>query len=152
MSCCCLPNGKYSPAHHFKSCELSTPPDNLFNLSLLKSWALASSLQVVLENMEEHSAICSQLDENIGEDQGLDAFLTRLANFIEQHAEDVINRRGITEGPLPDDLEDMDILMNCCRAAAALQPDSTTDPAQKCQANSSGFPSPCPVLRCCMHS
>ena len=83
--------------------------------------------------MEEHSAICSQLDENIGEDQGLDAFLTRLANFVEQHAEDVMSRRGITEGPLPDDVEDMDTLMTCCRAAAALQPDSTADPAQKCK-------------------
>ena len=88
--------------------------------------------QVVVENMEEHSAICSQLDESIGDDLGLDAFLTRLASFIEQHAEDVMTRRGITEGPLPDDVEDMDILMNCCRAAAALQPDSTSDPSQKC--------------------
>lgn len=85
--------------------------------------------------MEEHSALCSQLDENIGEDLGLDAFLTRLASFIEQHAEDVMTRRGITEGPLPDDVEDMDILMNCCRAAAALQPDSTTDPSLKCKAS-----------------
>ena len=83
--------------------------------------------------MEEHSAICSQLDESIGDELGLDAFLTRLATFIEQHAEDVMARRGITEGPLPDDVEDMDILMSCCRAAAALQPDSTADPSLKCK-------------------
>lgn len=97
---------------------------------------------MVLEHLEEHNAICSQLDESVGDDLGLDAFLTRLANFIEQHAEDVMTRRGISEGPLPDDVEDMDILMNCSRAAAALQPDSTADPSQKCQASLYPCPSP----------
>jgi len=41
--------------------------------------------------------------------------------------------RGLTEGPMPDDLDDMDNLVQCCRAAAALQPDSTAQPAQTCQ-------------------
>ena len=90
--------------------------------------------------MEEHSALCSQLDECVGDESGLDAFLTRLANFIEQHAEDLMARRGITEGPLPDDVEDMDVLLNCCRATAALQPDSTSDPALKCKVCNSVCP------------
>ena len=92
------------------------------------------------EQMEEHSALCSQLDECVGDESGLDAFLTRLANFIEQHAEDLMARRGITEGPLPDDVEDMDVLLNCCRATAALQPDSTSDPALKCKVCNSVCP------------
>lgn len=52
---------------------------------------------------------------------------------MEEHGEDLMQERGMTEGPMPDDLDDIDNLVQCCRAAAALQPDSTAQPAQTCQ-------------------
>ena len=83
--------------------------------------------------MEEHSRLCSCADEVMCEDLGTDACLTRLASFMEQHAEEAMAACGISEGPLPDDIDDLDTLIACSRAAAALQPDSTADPARRCQ-------------------
>ena len=74
------------------------------------------------------------MDESIGSiDGGFDASLTRLATFIEQHAEEMSAKRGLGELDLPDDIEDMFTLVLCARAAAALQPDATSDPAQYCK-------------------
>lgn len=84
--------------------------------------------------MEEHSNLCSLLDESIGSlDGGLDACLTKLANFVEKHAEGEIARQACNDLDLPDDIEDMYTVVLCVRLATALQPDSTAEPYQFCK-------------------
>ena len=88
--------------------------------------------QVVVDRMEEHSRLCSCLDEAIEEDLGLDAYLTQLGDFIERHVQSMLDR-SVADGLRVDDIEDMGTLATYIRSAAALQPDSTADPARRCQ-------------------
>lgn len=81
--------------------------------------------------MGEHSQLCGWVDERVKEDMGLDAYLTKLADFIEAYLADTLGAAG-TDARM-EDAEDMGSLIACIRSAAALQPDSTADPARKCQ-------------------
>lgn len=95
-------------------------------------------VQVVVERMEEHSRLCSCVDEAVGEDLGLDAHLTRLADSLERHVQGLLDR-SVAAGLRVDDIEDMGTLVTYIRSAAALQPDSTADPAQRCRVRGVGM-------------
>lgn len=82
--------------------------------------------------MEDHSQLCSRVDEAVSDESGLDAYLTQLASFLELHAQGLLDH-SVADGLRIDDVEDMGTLVTYIRAAAALQPDSTADPARRCQ-------------------
>ena len=83
-------------------------------------------VQVACDLMERHSACCAAADEVVS-DGPCDARLTRLAALMEERME------GRSLGGLAPDWEDLETLVLACRTAAALQPDGTSIPAERCE-------------------
>lgn len=100
--------------------------------------------------MEEHSRLCSCLDEAIEDELGLDAYLTQLGEFVERHVQSMLDQ-SVADGLRVDDIEDMGTLATYIRSAAALQPDSTADPARRCQVHPSPTPPDfCEAVNACL--